>query len=105
MAEIKKRATIRLGFVFGTREIDADTDAVLVDRVVNVWGCSYDRLEHEEAILFEKELQVKCGKQMLDLMETAMEVAADFGLETVLGIPAGTDPKTFDINTKSIKKS
>jgi hypothetical protein len=87
--ELKKRASIRLGFVFGMQDIDSETDAVVNDHVVNVWGASYERLEVEEAVLFEARLQETCGKDLMALMEKAMKVAADFGMETIVGVEPG----------------
>ena len=90
---MKKRASVKLGFVFSMQDIDEETDVVVRDHVVNVWGGAYERLEVEEAVLFEAELQRTCGDDMLDLMKKAMKVAADFGLETIVGIPADSDIK------------
>lgn len=87
MADLKKRFSIRLGFVFGTQDIDPTTDTVVNDKIVNVWGAEYERLEQEEAVLFEARLQQECGDDLMKLMGKAMKVAADFGLETIIGEP------------------
>ena len=91
MGNTNKRATIRLGFVFGTQDIDAETGAVVADKVVNVWGGSYTNLDMEEAVMLEAKLNEALGSEMLELMGKAMTVAADLGMETVLGLPPGTD--------------
>lgn len=88
MAEVKKRASIRMGFIMSMQDIDAETDVVLRDHVVNVWGGSYERLELEEAVQFEAELQKTCGKDLGDLMQKVMKVATDFGVEMVIGGPS-----------------
>jgi hypothetical protein len=92
MAGIKSRERISLGFVFGTQNIDVDTDLVVREKIVNVWGADYQRLELEEAVLFEAHMRKRCNEAFLHLMDVAMEAAADFGLETVIGVPSGTDP-------------
>lgn len=88
MAELKKRASIRMGFVLGMQDIDPVTDTVVNDHVVNVWGGMYERMEPEEAVLFQAELNNKCGADLDALITKARKVASDFGLETVIGSPA-----------------
>ena len=84
---MKKRASIKLGFVMSMQGIDEDTNQIVNDHVVNVWGASYERLEVEEAVLFEARLQQECGSDLMKVSEKAMKVSVDFGLETVMGIP------------------
>lgn len=82
----KKRMTIRMGIVMGMQEID-DNGAILQDYPVNVWGAEYDRMEQEEAVLFQERLNDECGDDLDKLINKARKVAVDFGLEMVIGAP------------------
>jgi hypothetical protein len=83
----KKRMTLRLGLVAGMQEIDETTGAVLQDYPVNVWGAQYDRLEQEEAVLFQQRLNDECGKDLDELTTKARKVAVEFGIDTLIGAP------------------
>lgn len=83
----KKRMTLRLGIVVGMQEIDESTGAVLQDYPVNVWGAEYDRLEQEEAVLFQQRLNDECGADLDELIAKTRRVAVDFGLEMLIGTP------------------
>lgn len=91
MSELKKRAAIRLGFTMSMQDIDPDTDAIVNDHVVNNWGGAYERLEVEEAVLFEAYLDETCGADFDIFIAKVRKAAKDFGLETIIGIPAGSN--------------
>lgn len=88
MSELNKRYTIYIGFAFGTQDIDPVTDMVVHEKIVNSWGGMYQRLEQEEAVLFENALDEALGDEMMALAARAKTVAAKFGLETIVGTPA-----------------
>jgi len=83
MAEIKKRAAMSLGFTLHMQSIDEDSDVVVMENFVNNWGGRYERLDIDEAILFEAALRAGCKAEFTALMEKGMEVATEFGLELV----------------------
>jgi hypothetical protein len=86
MSETKKRMSMRLGIVMGMQEID-ENGAILQDYPVNVWGAAYNRLEQEEAVLFQQRLNEECGADLDKLTAKARAVAVEFGLEAVIGAP------------------
>jgi hypothetical protein len=83
MAEMKKRFAMSMGFVMHAQNIDLETDVVARENFVNVWGGRYERLEQEEAILFEAALNDACGAELDALTFKARAVAVKFGLELV----------------------
>ena len=82
----KKRMTIRMGITVGNQVIE-DDGTVSEDYIINNWGCSYSRLEPEEAVLFQEALNNEIGADMDALIAKARKVAVDFGLETIVGNP------------------
>ena len=87
MANEKKRAAMSLGFTLHMQNIDTESDTVVMENFVNNWGGRYERLEIEEAVAFEAALKDGCKAEFLALMDKAMDIATDFGLETVVGVP------------------
>jgi hypothetical protein len=88
MAEMKKRFAMSMGFVMHAQNIDMETDVVARENFVNVWGGRYERLEHEEATLFEAALNAECGDELDAVIRKARAVATKFGLEMVGQEPA-----------------
>ena len=91
MAEMKKRMAMGLGFTMHMQSVDENSDVVVKENFVNVWGGRYERLDIDEAILFENALKTGCKTEYLALMSKAMDIAAEFGLNMV-GSPKGNAP-------------
>jgi len=87
MSELKKRGAVSLGFTLHMQSIDTDSDLIVKENFVNVWGGRLERLDIDEAILFQNALKNGCKAEYLALMSKAMDVAGEFGLELV-----GTTP-------------
>ena len=87
MAEQKKRCAMSLGFTMHMQNIDTESDTVVMENFVNNWGARYERLEIEEAVAFQAALIDGCKAEYLALVNKAMDVAVEFGLETVVGVP------------------
>jgi len=87
MSELKKRMAMGIGFTLHMQSIDEDTDVIMKENFVNVWGGRYERLNVDETILFENALKTGCKDEYLALMSKAMDVAAEFGLELVGNTP------------------
>jgi hypothetical protein len=83
MAEMKERFAMSLGFTLHSQKIDTETNAVMIENFVNVWGGRYERLEPEEAVLFQAALNAACGSELDVLAKKAREVGVKFGLELV----------------------
>jgi hypothetical protein len=90
--ELNKRFSLIIGFGVGTQDIDSVTDRVVHEKIVNVWGGYYQRLEQEEAILFQNALNDALGDEMMALAAKAKTVAAKFGLEIIDESPKGNAP-------------
>lgn len=78
----EKRAALSLGFTLHMQNLD-DAGGIDSENFVNVWGGRYERLEIDEAILFQAALNKECKAEYLALMSKAMDVASQFGLELV----------------------
>ena len=83
MAEIKKRMAMGLGFTLHMQSIDTDSDLIVKENFVNVWGGRSERLDIDEAILFQNALKDGCKTEYLALMSKAMDVAGEFGLNLI----------------------
>jgi hypothetical protein len=83
MSEVKKRMAMGLGFTLHMQSIDEESDVIVKENFVNVWGGRYERLDIDEAILFEAALKEECTEEWVALMKKAMGVATKFGLELV----------------------
>jgi hypothetical protein len=87
MSDMKERFAMSLGFTLHTQKIDPETNAVMQENFVNVWGGRYERLMEAETLAFQAVLNEECGDELDKLMKKVRQVAAEFGLETKLGIP------------------
>ena len=82
MGSKEKRATIRLGFVFGTQDMDEGGN-IVQDRVVSVWGGSMTNLDPDEAIYIENALNAECGDEMDAVIKKARAVLAKIGVDSM----------------------
>ena len=83
MSEIKKRGAISIGFTLHMQSIDTNSDLIVKENFVNVWGARSERLDIDEAILFQNALKDGCKTEYLALMSKAMDVAGEFGLNLI----------------------
>ena len=91
MSEEKKRVAMRLGFVAHMQNINVEDDVIVRENHINTWGGVFERLDPDEAMLFEESLRRECKAEFTALMEKAMEVAAARGLEVVGNNPSKPD--------------
>ena len=81
----ESRTSIRAGIVIGGQRIDPATDEIVSDYHRNTHGAVYDRLELEEAILFQTALNTELGDDFDALAKKVRAVAVRFGLEQTGG--------------------
>jgi hypothetical protein len=79
MAEENKRVAISLGFTMHMQTIGV-TGIIDSEEFVNVWGGRYERLNYDEAVRFEAQLNAECGDELDAFIKKARGVAAEFGL-------------------------
>lgn len=83
MADIKKRMSMSMGITLYMQSIDEESNIVVQENFVNNWGGRYERLDQDEAILFQNALLSECVDEYQALEKKAMAVAAKFGLDMV----------------------
>ena len=93
MAELKKRMAMSLGFTMHMQSIDTESNVVAQENFVNNWGGRYERLDIDEAVLFQNALLDECVDEYQALEKKAMAVAGKFGIERVGETPAKTTGK------------
>ena len=87
MAELKKRMSMSLGITMYMQSIDGESNIVVQENFVNNWGGRYERLDQDEAVLFQSALLSECVDEYQALEKKAMTVAAKFGLDMVVETP------------------
>ena len=88
MADIKKRMSMSMGLTMYMQSIDEASNVVVQENFVNNWGGRYERLEQDEAILFQNALLSECVDEYQALEKKAMAVASKFGIDMVGEVPS-----------------